>query len=308
MRYPILLAFLCFFSITYSQSYAPIPTDSVYWIEGSYGGGSVAWNRIVVQGDTIINGQTYHVLIGYLSSQMNALPSSPNPFMPITRYPAYHEGYFRNDSVNKKVYFKRYPNSNEVLLYDFDLILNQKYPDTYLMDSLGTPGFAYRYRDYYVDSISTASYFGNNRNVYHLVESCLGGEKVDLIEGVGASSGFLNMMFFITLGYDQFSLGQCWKGLNRSLIPCSLFLVGEDEKSPSTKAKWEYHYDHLNGRIIIDGKRSILQISIFTISGQRIGLFRPESNAFNVNLERGIYLLQAIDEKGNIFSGKLPVN
>jgi hypothetical protein len=313
MRTLLLTIFISISALLKSQAYVPFPTDSVKWTDG---GGSYSSCRpntpspcciereIVIEKDTLISGVVYHKLLGYPIGY----PGCGNPFYSLITYPVFVAGYFRNDSANKKVYYKEDPNSNEVLLYDFDLVLNQRYPDTYLMDSLNNlANLPYRYREYYVFKISTGSYFGSNRNVYHLAENYPYRDTIELVEGIGASSGFLNTLLFTELSYFQYSSGQCWRGLDKNLQPCAL-TVGEVELINNEIEPWAYYYNSSSQSIEFTAVQPITQLFIYNLSGQKVGEYRPQADQVSVNLKKGIYLLQAIDQDGSLHSGKLAVN
>jgi hypothetical protein len=87
--------------------------------------------------------------------------------------------------VQKKVWLKLDGIANEILLYDFDLLVGDTVPISYF-DNSQIPSVNV------VDSIYTENYGGVVRTVYRINRngSCFG-HKVYLIEGIGSKSSFL---------------------------------------------------------------------------------------------------------------------
>jgi hypothetical protein len=250
----------------------------------------------LIEKDTLIANLLYHKLVKYFTNQAGC----GNPLFPPTIFPVEDAVYFRNDSSNRKVWYKEFPNSTDTLLYDFDLILNQIYPNTFISANLGAKR---------VDSIRTDTFFGEARKVYFLNDTLFGlpSETIELVEGIGANSGFLNEMALVGLGFNLFSLGQCVKGFDKDLQPCAL-TVGIIEQNTLNVNDWKYYYNTTTHSIVISGDTVITQLKVNDLSGRQVGEYRPESDQVNVKLNQGIYLLQAVDIEGNFYSGKLPIN
>ena len=181
--------------------YHPMPTEKAVWrtdFYSAYGsdccceGSGPCFEKddfqIYTNGDTVIGGETYTKL--YRVGQQVKYKNSPTNCPPGCNqlYEYYNDGLvglFRNDSANKKVYF-RYPNDfEEQLFYDFDLVIGDTLPETINgfpesnfvvgIDSVQVKG-AYHKR------FQIASYnSGNTPYVY-------------LIEGVGSDFGLLSLI------------------------------------------------------------------------------------------------------------------
>ncbi len=100
------------------QAYIPFPKSNAVWRE--YSGapfGDCQEYNYPISGDTIVNGMTFHKLqkTGYVSSYG---PSFCNQIK--YRY-NFYTGAFRNDSINKRVYFLPSGQTNDTILYDFNL-------------------------------------------------------------------------------------------------------------------------------------------------------------------------------------------
>jgi len=302
-----LLLTIFIFASTFSsaQVYAPFPTDSVKWTDGSRSTGPnppctispcCRETEYVIEKDTLIAGRIYHKLLNYTTQD----PSCGSPTVSPIRFPVFVNGFFRNDTASKKVWFKEFPTSVDTLLYDFDLSLGQIYPETFI----AVPGKTSR-----VDSIKMDTFFGEVRRIYYINDTLIGvpSETIELIEGIGASTGFLNSMEPVGLGYNYYFIGQCWRGLDESLQSCDL-TVGIAEQHAAKDKDWNYHYNATTQSIVISEGTKVTQLKIYDLSGKQVGDYRLESAQVNVNLKQGIYLLQAIDTEGNFYGGKLAIN
>lgn len=189
MRILLIFLFALFISSeTFSQTFIPFPSDSVIWTDGSQSVQSpcspalacCSWTDYLIVKDTLIANLIYHKLLAFDHSHKGC----GNPNFSQVNHPQRAAGFFRNDSVNQKVWYRSSSSLADSLLYDFDLQVGSQYPTTYLTANLGVT--------YIVDSIKQGIYYGQNRNEYYLSDSSSGLQKVVLIEGIGGSSGFLN--------------------------------------------------------------------------------------------------------------------
>ncbi len=117
----------------------------------------------------------------------------------------YH-GCYRNDLVNKKVYFIPKDSADELLLYDFDLNINDTIPSSYVYDTSSSPGAVV------VDEIDSILINSTYLKRYHLT-STPGG--IHLIEGIGSDLGL-----FSPIKSDYFEHGyglMCFKNIAEEL-------------------------------------------------------------------------------------------
>lgn len=159
------------------QTYHPIPTSDVIWIEE--GGGfecSTYHQQHKIDGDTLIGGFTYHKIqtngwFGYFSWDYNE----------------YYSGCFRNDTINKKVYFVWPTDTEETLIYDFDLSIGDLVPQSDFVD-----------QEYTVVDIDSILISGSFHKRYKLGGCDYWDESIfpaSLIEGIGCNYGLLAPVF-----------------------------------------------------------------------------------------------------------------
>lgn len=179
----IMKKIITFFSLTilvatsvFAQSnYIPLKTDSVVWVDADTSTTtSFASNHYRPVGDTIINNTSYTILTKTRSTQNSPVPTFGTEDT---------IGFYRNDSINKKVYFLPIDSTNEELFYDFDLSVGDTLPETYFMRIKG-------YGDpFVIDSIGDTAFADNViRKTYHYDTWSLT-DRI-LVEGVGTLAGF----------------------------------------------------------------------------------------------------------------------
>lgn len=164
-----------------AQSYLPFPEQGGIW--GSEHSSIICLNGItavcyvnktVTNGDTIINGLKYVKLLE------RSLQQDGGGWLALTGI--YNAGFLRNDSINKRVYYKETASSNDTLLYDFNLEVGDTLPVSMVYDpqqSVIT-----------VDNIDTITENEVMLRRYHLDHAGWGDSY--LIEGVGSTLGLFS--------------------------------------------------------------------------------------------------------------------
>jgi hypothetical protein len=182
----ISLLFIMVSAILFAQSgvYHPIPVSGAIWRE-YFGGYQVNCTdyQLSITGDTLIEDKVYHKLqqfgVTYFSDPMgNCIFPAPIPY-------TYYPGAFRNDSIDRKVYFFSDGQLSEKLLYDFNLHLNDKLPETYRYQYGMNSDTAYISR---IDSVM----IGNEYHQRYAISIGSLLEYMYLIEGIGSSYGLLS--------------------------------------------------------------------------------------------------------------------
>lgn len=183
MKKSILIVFIISLSLNGNSQfhiYHPLPSENAVWRE-SFGGSytsSCSDYQLIIIGDTLFDGFTYHKI------QKSGVEYYVDQSGWCTWIIAYHFDYylgaFRNDSVNKMVYFLE--NSIDTLLYNFNLNVGDTLPITYTNS----------YSDNYVETIDSIL-IGNNFHKRYGIASFYdpGYVYVHLIEGIGSTFGFL---------------------------------------------------------------------------------------------------------------------
>ncbi|MES2621365.1 MAG: T9SS type A sorting domain-containing protein [Bacteroidota bacterium] len=187
--YLVLLTGFLFFQNLAAQ-YIPIPDSGAVWRQNSWAGnsldgGTATYRQIFEEGDTIINGLKYIRLFQTGYDYVNEI-HSPNGTFGFT-----HElyGFFRNDTINKKVFFINAQDTTVLLLYDFNLNVG----DTIPSDWYGAFDVSIVY------GIDTVELFGLSRRRFHL-SSQYSFQPMAIIEGIGSVSGFAASLITATMG------------------------------------------------------------------------------------------------------------
>lgn len=141
-------------------------------------------NKIVTNGDTVIGTQSYIKLLG------RAFVQDGSGWLGLQS--PYFAGYFRNDSANKRIYYRESVESNDTLLYDFNLELGDTLPTSYVYN----PEWA---NIITVDQIDSITQNGISLKQYHLNGAGWGNSY--LIEGVGSTHG----LFSPIIGFFEFT-------------------------------------------------------------------------------------------------------
>jgi PKD repeat protein len=177
--YITLLLLISCVSQAQTNVYHPLPIDSATWRFEYYdinctNGPPCYSNDIIMKGDTTINSY---------------------------QYIQYGQGAIRQDIPMKKVYYYDYNIHSESLVYDFNLLLGDTIPHTWLDNQDST-------QTIFVNSIDSVFVNGQWRNRYMLSDTSSGSAQFELIEGVGNTQGLLSPF---TTCYCDINL-ICFKG------------------------------------------------------------------------------------------------
>ena len=159
----------------FSQSYVPFPTENAYW-KGAVTSHEDYWktNVFSTNGDSLINGLTYTKL-----KEKGLFYPWHNQGIPHS-FPSFYENYagcFRNDILNKKVFFIAPGSSTEKLWYDFNM-------------NIGDTIFDYGLWVKVVLDIDSVMIDGTNRKRL-IIDSCSWQDPNYFIEGVGSTYGLI---------------------------------------------------------------------------------------------------------------------
>jgi hypothetical protein len=155
--------------------YKPFPEGNAIWYVSKNSTTGTGYYNYKTSGDTLIGAYTYKKVL-------YAYNTSPGPFnfSPYTFKFAY-----RNDSLNKKVYYLDVTGgaNNELLWYDFNLNVGDTVPGTYAY------GRSDVNRDRVVQSIDSTLICGSYHKRFKF--NCIDNES-DLLEGVGFMDHFVH--------------------------------------------------------------------------------------------------------------------
>lgn len=283
-------------SIAQTSIYHPFPENSAIWnfhysMYCFQNGQNDDTYSITIDGDTIINNQTYHKLVTPFI-QSNSTGSCG--FATSIDY----NGAIREDIANKKVYYIPSSENLEQLLYDFtlevgDTVKGYLEPDFSELDTVHS-----------IDSVLV----GNNYHKRWLINSCY---DIYIIEGIGSTFGLIHKSNSCMTDLDNYSLN-CFQQNGNSLYPesannCNLIteILDIDKNENITILK-----NQINNSVTIEIENisNIKEIQIIDIKGniiyQKINPIEKRIN-FN-NYSNGIYFLYLKDSKGNlIFRNKI---
>jgi len=283
------------------NSYRPLPETDATWIQAEFlyfiGHEHTTITSVVYTvGDTLINGLPYckfgsHAITDWIDnygSQQNQTSG--------TDYSSYPEGYFRQDTVLKKVFLWNDATQLDELLYDFgNLIVGQPYPET--VTNINYPYLLVMA----VDSVELID--GNYYKRWVLGTDYSDSAYVSVIEGVGGTNGFNSMIYPV---FEQSSGLLCHKTTTQiyenwigNPIPpryseeCSKTLSIHNEKETNQKI----YPNPANSHMCVETDKVIKTVEICNLYGQL--LFREAYSAGEkkltldlTRLEGGIYILK----------------
>ena len=202
----LLFYVLIFFSNkTFSQSnYTQIPESNAVWKIVYYCPQPAPfsfceWISDSIAGDTTISGLLFHKI---LRTTYDAFCNDV-----VILQPTYH-GSFRQDTVNKKVYYLE-PSGQENLLYDFDLAIG---------DTVNTYNTCSLRRVVEIDSLLINGTFRKRYKLEELLIQC--GDPYYIIEGVGCNNGFTEQMTNLNSFLACFKNGNNVEYMDSATIDC----------------------------------------------------------------------------------------
>lgn len=301
--YFLLICLIIGYSIT-AQTYYPLPESGAVWNRNGnvycpnvdpLSGVPVKYS-IVLAGDTLINGISYHKLVTpyyYAGSLCTTDPPS---------YDIY-QGAIRQDVTAKKVYI--YPKSganSEKLLYDFTL----EKGDTvrgYLALYTGTnPGNAN-----IVESIDSVLVGG----VYHKRWLLNKNYNAYLIEGVGCTYGLISPLPPKNTADAPMLTILCFKVNEVTVYPanatdCKIIVTSLNEEENKT-ASLAVFPNPSQGSFTISYTDLIKEIQVHDVLGKEILKKQPDqASSFELNgLEKGTYILTFVDKYNRISRKKI---
>lgn len=298
---------------TYSQTgYKLIPETNATWIQSDflYSTDHEHVTKTVVvytQEDTLINGLVYrkfgsHGIADWID---NFGPNQTSGTSTIV----YEQGYFRQDSVLKKVYVWNNTSQSDELLYDFaNLTIGQPYPQT--ITNMNYPNLLVMGTD------SVQMLDGNYYKRWVLGTDSSDSAYVSVIEGIGGSNGFTTMLYPV---FEQSSYLLCHKTDNQhiyenwvgSVIPprysaeCSQTL----DISLINQPHLTIYPNPAQTTIHVDSEQKLQSIGLLNLNGQVLMTVNEneltESTLDIQNLENGMYILQISLKNGTMQTHKV---
>lgn len=286
MRYYLIFIASSFFNVTFAQNnYSHFPDSNAVWS---------IWNRkIIVNGDTIINGLQY-------KKYYNADSNFSNPF---------YLAALREDVTTQKVLAFHTSDSVERILYDFSAITG----DTVESHSIYAGWFGWSqpflFQVISVDSVSILGYYHKRLKVKSLCES----QPIEdyWVAGIGSvSAGLFDAGMYGFCGAICFSAPPvllCYERDgnllfdNPSYDNCIEYPLGTTELEQEIGVSI---YPNPTADIVtITSKETIDNYSIYSINNQLILTKKNNSNFVEVpfvNLPSGVYFVKITTSKGSI--------
>jgi len=281
--------------------YYPLPTSNTVWrqYDGGFDCGFCQDYQDFINGDTIIGGKSYQKI---QRSGVTLATTYPGFCTNIVVWVYdYYKGAYRNDSINKKVYYFPPEATSDTLLYDFNLNIFDTLPQSFVYDPTIT-GITYVNE---IDSVLIGLNYHKRFGFYNILNHTNSGY---LIEGIGSTYGLFNRI------YPLFECGP------------SLTCVTEDDVT--------VYYESGSCELVSDGKlganKPFFQINPNPISEFARVNFLPSSIPINIsitdilgieklkieklndgdrinltNLQQGLYLYVAVQGPSIISTGKL---
>lgn len=282
----------------FGQAYQPFPTSNAMWRENSGGFQCSCCSdfQYTITGDTVINSLTYHKIqktgVKYLEDWMGSCSS--NIAYAINQY----AGCYRNDSINKKVFFIYPMTSSDTLLYDFNLSIGDTVPPSPLNDNGNIVNIVTN-----IDSV----YLGNVYRKRYQLDSCMFPQQLYYIEGIGSTFGLLSTT---RCPFEEIYNLLCFTENSLTVFPnntttCSV-VTSITEKLYASK--FSVFPNPTSGTITITTDLQSYNISIFNSTGQLVlkKNIISHSYLFDISeLPSGLYLIQFSENDEQLYKQTL---
>lgn len=278
------------------QTYQIFPTVDGYW-KVQYGNvicvdihgiSSVCSEyQYIVTGDTIISNETFRK-ISISGQDRNSIDET------WTFWNSGYHGCYRNDIVNKRVYYIPKDSIIEILLYDFNLNVNDTLPETFVYNQSG-------YTTITIDQIDSILINNTYLKRYHLDNAGFGGQY--LIEGIGSTLGLLSPItpffehHYILLCFKNDYDNLCYQDYNDP--DCDLITEVQEENLNHTNIEI-FPNPATNYLRIENPQNRDLSFEIFNTKGQIIKTIWKMENSYSINISElnvGLYFIR-ISENG----------
>jgi hypothetical protein len=174
-----------------AQQYYSFPKLNAMWRESSGGFQCSCCSdyQYYIGGDTIISATTYHKIqhsgANYWEDGVG------NCTTIITGYFDIYKGAFREDSINKKIYFVEPTSSSDTLLYSFNLNIGDTLPNTYMNASAPRRNWVSK-----IDSVLVGGFYHKRFSISwgDTTAASVNVNYVSIIEGVGSTFGLFGKL------------------------------------------------------------------------------------------------------------------
>ncbi|MES2622044.1 MAG: T9SS type A sorting domain-containing protein [Bacteroidota bacterium] len=305
MKTLLLLITLTFVAVTtFGQSYIPIPDTLAVWRQSFYASEMFDKYQIYTAEKTTIDSFVYTVL---------RKTGNSNYYGTANGYTDTLFGFFRNDTLNRKVFFRSsLTDTADGVLYDFTLNVGDTIPSTWLGNNYLN----------IIDSVDTVWMYGQPRRRLSFIDySFIPGAEGAIIEGIGSLHGFaeqltvpLEPMWYQLecFSYKDSAYSFSWHNLPPQLdhpiysgSSCWLYSeIKETEKQSLGTPSPNPFSDKLT--LVVTANKQTT-ISLYNFIGQQV-LQQTFANSTTINTEQladGIYFYELRNENGTIKTGKV---
>lgn len=288
-----------------AQTYHPFPDSNAIWRGGEGIPSQYSYYHYKLNGDTSIGSYSYNKIDNSGVIYYNwAPPGSPS------YYSNGYIGAYRNDTLNKKVYYLEKDSTSEVLFYDFNLTIGDTIRG-YSIDLVNSNNLPSNNIHFIVDSLDSVLINNSFRKTwyYHAFQnnSINGSYPAGIIiEGIGNTYDFLNG--FISHGFEHNLKLTCYTDDKMTIgfygapheISTGCYLVSIDETKLENK-KTVISPNPFKSYIFLNTKLQINRISIVNIMGKTLfQSTRIENEKIDLSfLPNGIYFVHLNTENNN---------
>jgi len=312
MKYLFLLFLsMVFVSKSNSQTtvYHPFPTGNAYWRESSEGYQCCCSDyQYMLKGDTLIGNYTYQKV----EQSGVMLDNNPGGWCITGGYSyffKYYKGSIRNDIPDKKVYFFPSDETNEQLLYDFNLALH----DTLSLSYIYTQNWYGS--DYFicVESIDSVLVGGEYHKRYGIATTYdIQNIYAYLIEGVGSTYGLFGSIFTLWPPFEFGSFLECFSVDGEPVLtgdPTSCLLVTSSEIAEKLVSCSIFPNPMKEASsILLPGSIQQADLVVIDMCGREVMSYKGIMNGsmiYRNQLKQGIYFYHFDVHNAIICSGKL---
>ncbi|MFI5219371.1 MAG: T9SS type A sorting domain-containing protein [Bacteroidia bacterium] len=312
----ILLLIISLFSlkaISQTSTYYPFPDSNAVWVVHAQG---CCYNNCPppptpnpyildlnfsyeLQGDTIINGYTYHIIYQAGASHEHCLYGNfVNNYGTINTY----AGAYRQDTVLKKVFFINYPSSfQECLLYDFSLNVGDTLQGGCMNWYWGDPNCII------VAAIDSVLIANNYRKKFTFLSVF---SNISIIEGIGSTSGLLEPI----CPFEYWGTLICFSQNGQTLYPdtttvCNSLTQINEVRNVSTFSITPNPF-HTSTKIQTSKEFANSELILFNTLGKIVKqqtIYNGTATIHRDRLAAGIYFFQIKNDTGQTAAGKIIV-
>ena len=214
----------------------------------------------------------------------------------------FYAGGFREDVLNKRIYFIEPDSTADTLLYDFNLSVGDTLPDSYLSNKM-----YYKNIVASVDSVLVGSVYHKRFNINEG-----GSTYVSLVEGVGSTYGFLG---YLAPPFESQNVLDCFK-MHDTLayqpsggLGCSSLAVTVARLNDLEQAVYVYPNPGSGSfKLSMSFLNAGMSMEVRDVFGKMIMDAKLNSLSTEIDLAvqpAGIYFLKVSDAKGNSVTKKI---